>query len=525
MRAGARKAVPTQVRNKSRPYTFVAPRGGWVTSQNLAESPPGTAQVMENFRPTTTGCALRGGCDTRATINATGVVSMLSYIGDGVKALFAADDDNIYDITSPADPDVPPTPAVTGQTSGYYSYVNFTTAGGPYMTTVNGTDDVLLYDGATWTVPAITGVTLSTLSHVWLYRNREFFVQGGTLSAWYLPVDSIAGAALEISLYGIFPKGGNLLFGGTWSLGQTTGLEENCVFITDEGEAAIYSGDPDEDTWTLVGVYELARPMGKRATAKAGGDLIVATAEGLTPISAAISKDPAALALAAISRNIEPDWRQAASDRGSLPWEVIKWIEQKYMIVSLPITADGQPAICFTINTETGAWAKYTGWNTQCLELFDGSVYFGTLEGTIKIAEVGGSDDGEPIYYTMVGNPDPLSQDTAAYKTLRMSRTTFRSATPFNLQLTFSTNYGVTIPSPPNAVVDTASNEWDSGEWDVALWDQPPAPADIGTKWISIGRSGYVFQPVWQITGSINRLPRTELVQTDAMFEGGDIVV
>ena len=520
-----RKPVQEQAQNKSRPYTFVAPRGGWVTSQNLVQSPPGTAQTLENWRPTTTGISLRGGSRTHATINSTGVTSMIAYNPTGAQQLFAADEANIYDITTVVDPLVPPSPIVTGQTSGYYAYVNFVTAGGAYLTAVNGTDDALLYDGATWVAATITGVATDTLSHVWVYRNREFFVQQSSLSAWYLPVNSIGGAALEVSLYGIFKKGGKLLFGSTWSLGQTTGLDDNCVFVTDQGEAAIYSGDPDDATWTLVGVYDLSKPLGKRGTMRAGGDLVIATEEGMVPISAAISKDAAVLSLAAISKNIEPDWRAEALARSSLPWEIIKWPEQRYAIVSLPITADDQAAICFVVNTETGAWCKYTGWNTQCMELLDGQLYFGSNDGTVKIAEVGGSDDGQPIYYTYVGNPDPISKNIAGVKTMHQARVTFRSATTFNSQVNFATNYSVTLPSPPNAVADVASNEWDSGLWDVALWDQPAPATSIGTKWISIGRSGYVFQPIVQITGALSQLPRTELVQIDAMVESGGVVV
>lgn len=521
-----RKPVQEQVQNKSKPYTFVAPRGGWVTSQNLVQSPPGTAQVLENWRPTTTGISLRGGSRTHATINSTGVISLLAYNPTGSQKLFAADATSIYDITTVADPLVPPVADVTGQTSGYYAYVNFVTAGGSFLTAVNGTDAALLYDGTVWIPAAITGVTTSTLSHVWVYRNREFFVQDSSLSAWYLPVNSIAGAALEISLYGIFKKGGKLLFGSTWSLGQTTGLDDNCVFVTDQGEAAIYSGDPDDLTsWMLVGVYDLSNPLGKRGTMRAGGDLVIATEEGMVPISAAISKDAAVLSLAAISKNIEPDWRAAALDRNSLPWEIVKWPEQRYAVVSLPITSDDQEAICFVVNTETGAWCKYTGWNTQCMDLLDNQLYFGTVDGTIKLAEVGGSDDGQPIYYTYIGNPDPITKNIAGIKNMHQARVTFRSATTFNSQVTFSTNYSVTVPSPPNAAADAASNEWDSGLWDVALWDQAAPAASIGTKWISIGRSGYVFQPIVQITGALSQLPRTELVQIDAMLESGSVVV
>ncbi|TIN05071.1 MAG: hypothetical protein E5Y51_32565, partial [Mesorhizobium sp.] len=39
----------------------------------------------------------------------------------------------------------PPAASITGQTSGYYSYVNFTTSGGSFVVAVNGTDFLQLY--------------------------------------------------------------------------------------------------------------------------------------------------------------------------------------------------------------------------------------------------------------------------------------------------------------------------------------------------------------------------------------------
>ncbi|TIX02855.1 MAG: hypothetical protein E5V46_32830, partial [Mesorhizobium sp.] len=59
---------------------------------------------------------------------------------------------------------------------------------------------------------AITGVATSALSHVWLYRNRLFFIQGGTMKASYLPVDSVTGALGTLNLSGVFQRGGSLLF-------------------------------------------------------------------------------------------------------------------------------------------------------------------------------------------------------------------------------------------------------------------------------------------------------------------------
>lgn len=609
---GRRKAVPVQAAARSEPYTFGAPVAGWVTNQSLVKSKPFSAQTLENCLPTSTGIILRGGSVKRATVGTDPVESFITYNAGGTKKIWACDAATIRDVTSPASPTVPPAAAVSGQTSGYYSYVNFTTSGGSFVIAVNGTDFLQLYSttfdwsavnglatyrlnfdtqtvnyatgqtitggtsGATATVvksidngatgslyiqsitgtfqdnetvtgsiagsakadipggvvqisAAITGVATSALSHVWLYRNRLFFIEGGTMRARFLGVDSVTGALGSLNLSGIFQRGGSLLFGATWSLDAGDGIDDKCVFVTTEGEAAIFEGsNPAGSTqaeWNLVGRYDLTDPLGKRATMRAGGDLIVATKEGLVPISAAINKDAAALSLAAISRNIEPDWKREASRRLSLPWEIIKWPDMNYAVVSLPVSADGQESWAFVVNLETGAWCKFVGWATRCIELHDSRLFFGTNDGEVFEGEISGNDDGLPIYYTYVGNPDHM-KSLGGLKTVHQARPTFLSATPYNPKISFSVNYSVQLPPAPPAADGGSADLWDSGQWDVAKWDQAQPVASVGGgQWISVGKTGYVMQPQLQITGFLNQRPVTEFVQLDVTFEDGGVVV
>ena len=70
----------------------------------------------------------------------------------------------------------------------------------------------------------------------------RIFVKRDSLKAYYLPVASIGGAAQDVSLSGVFQRGGKLLLGATWSLDSGDGMDDKCVFVSDRGEAAIYSG-------------------------------------------------------------------------------------------------------------------------------------------------------------------------------------------------------------------------------------------------------------------------------------------
>ncbi|ESX13508.1 hypothetical protein X768_04560 [Mesorhizobium sp. LSJC265A00] len=527
MRAGFRRVpVAAQSQQHHSTLTFPAPIRGKISNENLAASKPQGARVLENWFPTTTGIRLRGGEKKKATIGTTAVVSMMSYDASPGRFMFAADGTKIFDVTNPANPNVAPAPVVSGLTSGYFSYVQFETAGGDYLSAVNGTDSMRQFDGTAWTTVAALGtIATNKLSHVWTYRNREFFIQKNSLTAWFLPVDTIAGAAVDLSLAGVFQKGGSLLFGGTWSLDAGDGVDDKCVFVSTKGEVAVYEGanPADPNDWSLVGRYDMSPPRGKRAVMQAGGELLIGMDDGIIPISQAIQKDRAALSMISVSRNIEPDWRREAAARANLPWEILKWPLFNMAIVSLPADV-GQDARCFVVNLQTGAWADYTGWDTRCLVLHDGWAYFGTSDGKIMQCEVSGSDDGAPYVCTYVGLFDHM-KSPARSKIVHMARTVFLASRKFIAKLSVSKDYQVSLPSAPASVADdTLFDEWDSGLWDVAKWDAS-ATKMVSTKWVSVGLTGFVIAPQVQVTCGITPTPDAELVAIDMTYEVGGVVV
>lgn len=528
-------AGPKKQASSIQHHFFPSPTKGWVTAVNLAISPPDSAQVLENFYPTTTGISMRRGCLKFGTGSSAGdpVESLMSYVGDATSKMFATSGGKIINMTSPSDAHVEPAADVSGQTSDYYAHVNFATPGGNYMSVVNGTDSLQLYDGASWaaitgtSVPAITGVATSALSHVNVYRNRQWFVEDGTLNAHYLPTGSIAGALSTVSLSSIFSQGGTLVFTATWSFDSGEGLNDVIVFASSEGGYAVYKGDPAAADWSIVGVYDAPAPLGKNAFLKFGGDLLILTEVGLVPMSAIIKKDPAALALASPSRSIQPDWTAEARARSNVPWEIVKWTSRNIAYVTCPVTSDESvtPPICFAVNLQTGAWSKVTGWNTRCFALHDGEVYFGTGTGTVMQADVTGSDDGQMIYYTYVGSSDHLKAVDRT-KTVHQVRAVFRSRHAFNPAISISTDYEVNLPPFPDAAaINSTPDEWDVGKWDQAKWDVASSQTTINTGWVSVGRTGFAHAPQIQITSGSAAAPAAELVLIEAMYEMGGRVV
>jgi sugar lactone lactonase YvrE len=390
----------------AQPVQFPAPIGGWVENVNIATGGPGTARVMENIFPGVQGCRVRGGRQKVATVGAR-VKSMFTYQAGVTNRLFAATSAAIYDITG-LNPTTVPTASVSGMASGYWSTVQMGTAGGEFLVAVNGTDTPRTFNGSSWATTSITGVTSSELSYVSKHKSRLWFVRKNSLTAWYLPVDSIAGAAADLSLTGVMQRGGSLMFIATWSQDTGDGQDDRIVFVSTEGEVAVYEGSNPASAadWSLVGLYNITKPLGPKCHFRAGGDLVIGTESGLVPLSAVTQKDPAAMDVSAMSAAIEQSWRDQVKRRTvDQPMELFKWPRENMLMVSLPHDL----TTSFVANIQTGAWCKYIGWDVQAATIFNDQMYIGDRAGFVYAAEVGGADEGPAtggLFVPTVGNWD-----------------------------------------------------------------------------------------------------------------------
>jgi len=139
-----------------------APIGGWNARDSVAEMNPVDAVVLENFYPTPSQIQLRKGYTQYATGITGQVDTLMQYSGGSSSKMFAAAGSTIYDVSTAG----AATSVVTGQGSDRWQYVNASTAGGNFLTAVNGTDAALIYDGTTWIKYATTSTaqTISTLT-------------------------------------------------------------------------------------------------------------------------------------------------------------------------------------------------------------------------------------------------------------------------------------------------------------------------------------------------------------------------
>lgn len=531
-----RVQTPSDKTPTAQTKTYTAPIGGLVTNANMAAQAQQTAVVLENFWPTATGIAPRGGAKHRVTIPAA-VESLFEYRAGPTGLYFVADAGNIYSFAGATPDGTTLSPAVTGQTSGVYSHNEMQTDGGSFLSIVNGHDHLQIYDGNIWqevtgaSAPfAITGVATNDLSHVWSYNNRQYFIEKGTTNAWYLGVNSVAGVAEKLPLAGVFRKGGSLLFGAAWSSDSGEDMNDRCVFVTDQGEFAVYRGDPSSaGTWSFDGVYDLGVPLGPDAVMSVGGDLIVGTKDGLVPLSAAVQKDVAELKLSTLSRAIEPDWRNEVLLSGSgHGWQVVKWANRNMAIIAPPLAATDS-AECYVVNLETKAWSKFTGWRVNACGLLGSHLHYGSQDGRVFMCDVGGTDEGALIPCRACFAFDQLTG--AAFKAAHLVRGVFRHITPYEAQFSVAADYQPNFLVAPNSVLDTGgtASAWDVAAWDVAAWDEgdwASGTADWGVSsvWDGVSGQGHALAIQMQITSGAPYKLACELVSVDLVYSSGAVV-
>lgn len=389
--------------------------------------------------------------------------------------------------------------------------------------TVNGTQSV----AAPGIVFGDGSLTSADMSFVWVYRNRLFFAEKNSMNAWYNEnVDQVGGTVDIFPLAGIFGSGGSLLFGSPWSLDSSgdAGLSEQCVFVSTQGEVAVFQGGnpASAEQWARVGVYKIGVPLGKDAFMRGGGDLAIATTVGLVPLSKAISLDITALNEGTISYKIADGWADALLLRGSERWVCHIYSEGKMAMVAPPDVIGSSEPVIFVSNTDTGAWARFTGWEALCMETFRGRLILGSNAGRIFIANVGGNDDGA----TYTGTVMPLYEDMDSPSSLKVGtvgRARARASVEAKDQINLLVDFDRTLPIAPDATTLSSLNTWDSGIWDTSRWGDNQ-PTVINQDWRSVGGLGYSFSPCYQVTSGAIAALDLELIDLELMFTTAEVV-
>jgi len=454
--------------------TIPAPTGGWDTRENIADTPSDRAVVMDNWFPETNKVTTRRGSTEHVTGLPATIESLIEYVAvTAAGKLFGASNGNIYDVTSAG---AVGAAVSTGHSNDRWQHVAMGTAAGQYVRLFNGQDTPLLYDGSTWATTAITGPTATNLIWGNVHQKRLWVGEDNSVDAWYLGTDAISGAATKFPLGAVFRLGGYIMAMGTWTRDAGDGMDDVAVFISSEGECAVYQGtDPaSASTWSLVGNFRIGKPVGRRCFVSAGTDLILVTQDGFVPLSAILSLDRSQAEKAALSKQISKAVNDAVRSYGSVyGWQPIVYPKAQMLVFNIPLSATVSHQYVF--NTISGAPCRFTGMDAVCFGLLDDNLYYGSADGTVYRFDNGGADNPGGVAKDI---PCDCSQAFAYFGSPGTTKV-FKEAEPIfeangvpNAAISLNVDYRLTAITALPSVSRSGATPglWGSARWGVGLW-------------------------------------------------------
>jgi hypothetical protein len=496
-----------------------APVGGWDTREALADMPANHAVIMDNMFPANDKVIHRRGYESHATGCGSAVESLIEYTGvDGVGKLFAAAGTSIFSVTAAG---AVGAAAVSGLTNSRWQQVQIGTAGGEFVIIVNGADTPRTFDGTSWASASITGPTAANLVWCNLHQRRLWFGEVDSLSAWYLPVNSISGAASEFSIAGVASLGGYIAGMGTWTRDGGAGVDDVAVFVTSKGEAIIYAGtDPSNaSTWSLIGVFRIGNPIGRRFFKKAGADLIILTEDGAVGAATILPVDRAQADRVAITSQINRAFNDSVlSYVTAFGWDCFVYPRGTMLLFNVPQSlTDTTKKHQYVFNTLTKAPCRFTGIPALCWGLLDDRAYFGAPDGTVYLFDEGASDNGANIVSDLLPAYNHF-KSPGQEKAFKMAEPIFESNGNPNAEIVLCVDYRQRDLPGTGQASQTTSGIWDSSLWDVGLWG---SDSDIYRGWRGVSGIGRAAALRIKISDNTNR---PSLIAINYIYVPGGII-
>jgi hypothetical protein len=268
-------------------------------------------------------------------------------------------------------------------------------------------------------------------------------------------------------------------------------MDDAAVFITSEGEVAVYSGtDPaSASTWSLIGVFRMGKPLGRRCMIKAGSDLIVMTQDGFVPLSRVLSMDRAQTKLIALSDQISKPVNDAVRDyKANFGWQPVVYPKGTYVLFNVPVSSASQQ---YVFNSITGAPCKFTGQDALCWGLLNDDLYFGGKDGVVYMADTGTDDNGSNIAADCV-QAFSYFKSPAERKMFKMVECIFESAGDPKAAIDWNVDFNVANPTSNAAETPTNAAIWGISKWGIGTWGSDGQIYKGWRKVRGIGRAGSV---------------------------------
>lgn len=442
--------------------------------------PPEAATIFDNLVSDGQNVKVRFGYEQYVDVGTAAVVdTLMQWTWQGSTKLLCASSDSIFDITTTT-----PSTLGTGFVSAQWQWVlqnNFTIM-------VNGVDPGQTYDGTTltaWT-PTLPGTyTTNDLIVIGNYKERVFTGVKDSLTILYGAPQAITGTYSEFPLDSIATKGGTIVAISQYSRDTGAGPDDFITFFTSEGELISYTGnDPgNPSAWSLVGVYELPRPIGLRAVHRpqmTNGSVI--TEHGYYLVDEIVNQVPRANRLGrAVENAVLAAHKQYEAQFG---WDIVDFSHFDLTLVNIPDGVGGAQFNQFVVHG-AGTWQRFTNMNARCWIEWDDRLFFGTGEGIVHEAGTGFSDNGDNLQFDakVAYNYYGLRNRRKRWYSVQLM---YRSLGKFPVTIDWDVDFQDKAPAYQASPTQSVSTPWSSP------WSSPWAAAeDLVQQWFGVRGQGY----------------------------------
>jgi hypothetical protein len=360
------------------------------------------------------------------------------------------------------------------------------------------TNGLLLYDEETETWSAviegtearqISGADPVSFAFVTAWKNRLWFVERGTCTAWYLPLGQIAGVAESFDFGTKLKYGGELVGLWSWTQDGGFGIDDFLVGVSTGGDVAVYQGtDPgDASYFALKGTWYVGSvPAGRRIATDIGGDLLLLTPLGIMPLSSLIGGGEKLNPNMYASRQVKPLVNTLmATKRTSLGWDMrLHPVDNSLMVLVPKFTEDAFDQQ-LVLNMTNKGWSTYQGLPMLCAETWHGTLYFGTADGRVCVNE-GYVDnvklDGSgatKVNWGFLGSFQELGKSCQKMvKLLRPDFITYGNQPGYKISARFDFDLS-DLETGADVTQNDTGTVWDVAKWDIAKWSSGIGTAGV----------------------------------------------
>lgn len=214
---------------------------------------------------------------------------------------------------------------------------------------------------------------------------------GNDMSAWYLPVGYVQGTQSQFDLSatsGTFKKGGSIIAG--FNISRDAGMSLNAYigFLTDQGEAIVYSGNDLDDPENIAynGTYQTGYPLGKTPFINWSGDVIIMTNKGFISGHSIFANGENQSAQYIFSQRINT-WllEQSAKFGNNYGFMGCVVPSEDFVLFNIPQGENEFVQVC--MNITSGKWSLFNGINAYTMCVSDGKLLFGMADGIYAYGE------------------------------------------------------------------------------------------------------------------------------------------